>query len=125
MQKGKELKARNIAYIPINDPLFMRRHIILSMIDIVKLLENYENYKKIKKQKRHLISQLREKLNELEAHSEHFRLLFPEVKQKELKEEKKKIEEKEESLKPKRTESFKHLDKELQELNERLKDISF
>jgi len=125
MQKNKDVKARNIAYIPVNDPLFMRRHVILSMIDVIRLLESYENFKKTKKQKRHLISELRGKLNEVESDLEHFKNLFPEVKQKEIKEEKKKIEEREESLKPKRSEGFKHLDKELQDLNDRLKNLSF
>ena len=124
--KKKEIKTKSIAYMPINDPKSFRRHILLSSIDVIKILEKYENLKQIRNEKKNILVEFKQKLNELNENVNNFKELVPKVNKHELKREEKEVEQRIEKIKyPKKSEGYKHLQRELQELQEKLSKIGF
>ncbi len=119
----KNSKSMNLAYVPIYDPISFRKHVLLSSIDVIKMLEKYESLKQIRNEKKKLIFQIREKIINLNDGVFYLKEKFPLIKETELKQESKKIERKMDKLdetRPKRSEGYKHLEKELQDLQEKL-----
>ncbi len=123
----KNNKSINMAYMPIYDPVSFRRHLLLSGIDVIRMLEKYESLKQVRAEKKKIILELKEKLISLNEDAEVLKEKFPLIKETELKQESKKIEKKVERLdesKPKRSEGYKHLEKELYELQEKLSRLN-
>lgn len=123
--KKTQSKTKNIAYVPIYDPRSFRRHILLSSIDIIKILEKYETLKQIRNDKRKTIIDLKQKLNELNENVNNFKELVPKVSKHELKKEEKEVEERIGRVKyPKKSEGYRHLQKELQDLQDKLSKLN-
>lgn len=124
--KTNETKVKNIAYVPIYDPVSFRRHILLSGIDIIKILEKYESLKKIRNEKRKSTSELKQKMFDLNHESLFLKELLPEISKGELKEEAKEVEKKVEKIKyPKTTGTYRDLKRELNELQHKLNKLNF
>src|SRR3989338_4213608 len=105
----KNNKSINMAYVPIYDPISFRRHILLSGIDAIKMLEKYESLRQVRAEKKKIILELKEKLISLNENAEILKEKFPLVKEAQLKRESKKIEKKVEKLdesRPKRSEGY-------------------
>ena len=116
----------NITYVSIKDPVAFRRHILLSGIDAIKILEKYELLKQIKNEKRKLFSQLKEKLLGLKSDAMFIREYFPDVNEHEIKKEKKIVERKVDDVKyADKTINYKNLQKDLRELQDKLNNLNF
>ena len=123
MKKGNESK--NAAYARINDPVSFRRHILLSSIDILKILERYESLKQIRNEKKKMLSELKSKALELNEKSSFLKELLPNVNKHELKKEEREVEERIEKVKyPKKSEGYRHLQRELSELQNKLSKLN-
>lgn len=122
---GKNKSSKEIAYISINNPIQFRKHLLLTGVDTIRLLEKYEFLKQIRTEKRRLLLDLKEKLSHLNEASLSVHNFFPEVSEKELKKESMKVEEKiDEAEIPKRSEGYKNLERELRELQEKLANLN-
>jgi len=124
--KTSETKVKNVAYVQIYDPISFRRHILLSGIDVIKILEKYEDLKKIRNEKRKLMSELKQKMFGLNHESLFLKELLSETSKGELKEETKEVEKKVKKIKyPKTTGTYRDLKRELNELQHKLNKLSF
>lgn len=118
--------AKNIAYVPINDPVLFRKHILLSNIDVIKILEKYESLKQIRNDKRKLFLELRQKLVNINEQVNNLHSILPEINKYELKKEEKKVEKEVDDIKyPKKSEGYKHLQHELEDLQDKLSKLNF
>ena len=123
MKKVRETK--NVAYVPIYDPISFRRHVLLSNIEVISLLEKYELLKQIRNEKKKAVVELKTKLLDLIESSSSLKNLFPSVSKRELKKESREIEEKVEKIKyPKKSEGYRHLQRELQDLQDKLSKLN-
>ena len=120
--KKKQGKIETEAYMPIYDPVSFRRHIILTSIDIIKMLEKYENLQKLRNDKRKLLQDIKSRISELKGNSNLFLESLPEVREREVERKAIKIERKVEGIKP--YPSYKNLDKELNDLREKLSRLN-
>ena len=121
----KNSNKNNIAYVKINDHISFRKHILLSSIDIIKILEKYENIKQIRNEKRKILVELKEKIVDLNNDALLIKELLPGVNKHELKREAREVEEKIEKVKyPKKSEGYRHLQHELNELQDKLNKLN-
>lgn len=121
--RDKEISTSS--YVPIEDPSIVRRHLILGGIDAIKILEKYESLKKIRSEKRKMILDLKSKIMDLNESAESFKDSLPKINKRELIKETKEVKRRLETLQPKRSEGLKHLDKELNDLQEKLNSLNF
>jgi hypothetical protein len=123
MKKTSETK--NLAYVPIYNPVSFRRHILLSSIDIINILEKYETLKQIRNEKKALILNLKERMIDLNNDVIFLKEFFPEVSKHELKKETREVEEKIDTVKyPKKSEGYRNLQRELQEIQDKLNSLN-
>ena len=118
-------KSKELSYINIDDPVLVRKHILLGAVDVINMLENYEGIKKIRNEKRKILLEIKSKLNTVHESCEQLHIFFPEINEREIFHEAKQMEQKVESLKnPKKPEGLKHLERELQELQDKLRNLN-
>lgn len=132
--KNKEVKTQDVMYSPIYQPVALRRHVLLSQIDLVQLQEKYEVFKKIRNDKRRLMSGIRHKVNELDDYIKEFKRRIPKIEKDNLNKEQepKKIKEIKiaKPVIPKTPSNLKNqssdinLKKELNELQEKIKRLN-
>ena len=123
--KVQEDITKNISYVPIQDPVSFRRHIILTSIDVIKILEKYERLTQIRNEKKKVMSQLKGKLSDLKENVSSLKDGLPSLNKPELKRESKQVEKKMDTVKySKGSKGYKHLQHELNELQDRLEKLN-
>ena len=117
-------KSKDISYINFDDPVSIRKHILLGAVDVIGMLEKYEDIKKLRNEKRKILLEIKSKLDHIHDSCMNLHEFFPEINEREVFHEAKQMEQKVESLKnPKKAEGLKHLEKEMEELRDKLNNL--
>ena len=113
---------KNQVYISVPNPIDSRKNLLLASIDTINLLERYEQLKQIRARKKKAIFGIKTLLSEINNDLALVKVKFPYVEKKEIKKEEIELEHKIEKTHPesKKSETYKHLSKELKEIQDKL-----
>ena len=115
---------RELSYVPVDDPLLIRKQILLGAVEVIGMLEKHEDVKKIRNEKRKFLLEIKSKLTGLDEDCSSLHNLFPEISKREIIHESRQMEEKVDTVKTvKKAEGLKHLERELRELQDKLNSL--
>ena len=122
-------RTKDIAYIPIRDPIAFRKSILLSNVGVIRILEKYEMFKQIRNQKRALVNEIREKMLSLHDDMLRIKSFLPDVNEKALDKEYEEVKEKMQDVRspskrsPRKSQDSRNLQSELRMLQEKLSNL--
>jgi len=122
-------RTKDIAYIPIRDPIAFRKSILLSNVGVIRILEKYEMFKQIRNQKRGLVNEIREKMLSLHDDMLKIKSFLPDVNEKALDREYEEVKEKMQDVRspskrsPRKSQDSRNLQSELRMLQEKLSNL--
>src|SRR3989344_54386 len=122
-------RTKDLAYIPIKDPLSFRKSILVSNIGIIRILERYELFKQVRSEKRRLVNEIREKMLSLHDDMIKIKSFLPDVNEKALDKEYEEVKEKMQDVRspskrsPRKSQDSRNLQSELRMLQEKLSNL--
>ena len=108
----------NPIHVLVNNPVDIRRHLLMSAVDSLKTLERYEDFKKLKNIKKRKFLELSEKLNSINQDVSKLLSLIPNVTEEKIEKQVVNVEVK------KRTPSMPKIDKENPKSRDLRKEMS-
>ena len=88
----------NPLYILVRNPDETRKHVLLSALDTIKVVERYETFRKLKNYKRKKFVELSEILKHIDQNLEKFTDVLPELRERKIEKQITKIEKKDVEL---------------------------
>ncbi len=122
MTKAKETPL----HVLVNNPVDVRRHVLLAGVDGIKCLERYEHFKKLKSVKKKKFLELSEKLKHINLDIHHLITVLPELKEKKVEKDMKRYDYKEELVpKTQKKDKLTDLHREMRDIHEKLSRLNF